>query len=455
MKLFGTDGIRGRFGHEPITPQTIVRLGWAIGRVFREQNSKNPEVVIGKDTRVSGYLMESALSTGLLSAGVNIALLGPIPTPAVSYFCRKINATGGIVVSASHNPVRDNGVKLLSDSGGKLPTFLEEKIENLVGTSKAITTTSTPGKARRIDGAVDKYANYLFSGVKHSLDGLKIVVDCANGASYQLAPKVLNELGADVIAVGNKPNGHNINHGCGSTTPEFILSRTIEHKADLGIALDGDGDRVILVDENGNLIDGDKILYIIAKARKKQGRLTGGVVGTHLSNLGLAKALLECNIPFDRVDVGDRFIAEKLKELRWNLGGEQCGHILNGKVGVPGDGLVAALEVLSEMVKCRVSLSQLTQELDFLPQINSNVCLENRNSPVREFNIDEWPETKQAVIEAKSELNGSGRVLLRASGTEPVIRILVEGSDKKSNERILRNLSRVVEKEFSRLYANE
>ena len=455
MKLFGTDGIRGRFGHEPITPQTIVRLGWAIGRVFREQNSKNPEVVIGKDTRVSGYLMESALSTGLLSAGVNIALLGPIPTPAVSYFCRKINATGGIVVSASHNPVRDNGVKLLSDSGGKLPTFLEENIENLVGTSKAITTTSTPGKARRIDGAVDKYANYLCSGATHSLDGLKIVVDCANGASYQLAPKVLNELGADVIAVGNKPNGHNINHGCGSTTPEFILSRTIEHNADLGIALDGDGDRVILVDENGNLIDGDKILYIIAKARKKQGRLTGGVVGTHLSNLGLAKALLECNIPFDRVDVGDRFIAEKLKELRWNLGGEQCGHILNGKVGVPGDGLVAALEVLSEMVKCRVSLSQLTQELDFLPQINSNVCLENRNSPIREFNIDEWPETKQAVIEAKSELNGSGRVLLRASGTEPVIRILVEGSDKKSSERILRNLSRIVEKEFSRLYANE
>ena len=449
MKLFGTDGIRGRFGHEPITPQTILKVGWAIGTVVRAQNKENPEVVIGKDTRISGYLLESALSTGLLSAGVNVALLGPTPTPAVSYFCRAVHASAGIVVSASHNPVQDNGIKLLSESGGKISTSIEQKIEELTHNSVPIVTTEFPGKARRIDGAVDQYGKHLCSIAKKRLDGIRIVVDCANGASYQLAPAVLTALGAEVISVGNQPNGHNINHGCGSTTPEFIQSCTVKHQADVGIALDGDGDRVIMVDEKGQLVDGDQILYIIAVARKRVGKLAGGVVGTHLSNNGLVHALSKNKIPFERVDVGDRFIAEKLKQLQWNLGGEQCGHILNGEVGVPGDGLVAASEVLSEMVNSKSPLSSLTQYVKLLPQNSHNVRLKNRNSPIRDFNLDEWPNTKQAVIEAENELNRSGRVFLRASGTEPAIRILVEGHDIEKNNRVTSQLSRVVEKELN------
>ena len=449
MKLFGTDGIRGRFGHEPITPQTILKLGWAIGTIVRTQNPKNPEVVIGKDTRISGYLLESALSCGLLSAGVNVAMLGPAPTPAVSYFCRAIDAEAGIVVSASHNPVQDNGIKLLSSSGSKISTAVERKIEELMPESIPITTTKFPGKARRIDGAVDQYAKHLCSIAKSRLDGIRIVIDSANGASYQLAPSVLTALGADVISVGDQPNGYNINHGCGSTTSEFIQSCTVEHRADVGVALDGDGDRVIMVDEKGNLVDGDQILYVIAIARKRDGRLAGGVVGTHLSNDGLAHALSNSEIPFERVDVGDRFIAEKLKQLQWNLGGEQCGHILNGEVGVPGDGLVAAAEVLSEMVNSKTSLSSLTKNVKLLPQNSRNVRLKNQNSPIRDFNISEWPNTKKAVEEAETELNDNGRIFIRASGTEPAIRILVEGNDTEANDRITNQLSRVVEEEFS------
>ncbi len=450
MKLFGTDGIRGRFGHEPITPQTILKLGWAIGSIVRIQNPNSPEVVIGKDTRISGYLLESALSSGLLSAGVNVALLGPAPTPAVSYFCRAVDAAAGIVVSASHNPVQDNGIKLLSKSGSKISTSIERKIEELMRESVPITTTEFPGRARRIDGAVEQYANHLCSIAKSRLDGVRIVVDCANGASYQLAPAVLTALGAEVISVGDQPNGYNINHGCGSTTSEFIQSCTIEHRADVGIALDGDGDRVVMVDEKGNLVDGDQILYIIAVARKRDGKLAGGVVGTHLSNNGLAHALSKSEIPFERVDVGDRFIAEKLKQLQWSLGGEQCGHILNGEVGVPGDGLVAASEVLSEMVNSKAPLSSLTKNVKLLPQKSRNVRLNNRNSPIRDFNLSEWPNTKKAVVEAESELNDSGRVFLRASGTEPAIRILVEGSDIEAIDRVTNQLSSVVEEEFSR-----
>lgn len=450
MKLFGTDGIRGRFGREPITPQTILKLGWAIGTITRTQNPKDPEVVIGKDTRISGYLLESALSCGLLSAGVNVALLGPAPTPAVSYFCRAVDAAAGIVVSASHNPVQDNGIKLLSKSGSKISTSIERKIEELMHESAPIVTTEFPGRARRIDGAVDQYAKHLQSIAKSRLDGIRIVVDCANGASYQLAPTVLTALGAEVISVGDQPNGYNINHGCGSTTSEFIQSCTVEHRADVGIALDGDGDRVIMVDEKGNLVDGDQILYIIAIARKRDGKLAGGVVGTHLSNNGLAHALSKSEIPFERVDVGDRFVAEKLKQLQWNLGGEQCGHILNGEIGVPGDGLVAASEVLSEMVNSKAPLSSLTKNIELLPQKSRNVRLNNRNSPIRDFNLSEWPNTKKAVLEAETELNKSGRVFLRASGTEPAIRILVEGSDIEANDRITNRLSRIVEEEFCR-----
>ena len=350
MNLFGTDGVRGKFGSEPITPQTILKFGWALGSVLQEQTDERCEVVVGKDTRVSGYVLESALTSGLLSAGVDIALLGPVSTPAVSYFSRAVRATAGVVISASHNPVQDNGLKVFLSSGAKIPVSLERKIEEKMDASVHVVDAHQLGKARRIDNPVDKYVRHLASNAPCRLDGLRLVIDCANGASYKIGPALLSELGADVVSVADTPSGFNINLGCGSTNPENIQRLTLEHHADIGIALDGDGDRVIMADAAGNYINGDHILFIIAMARKRKSRLRGGVVGTHLSNMGLRDTLVENGIQFESVDVGDRFISERLEQLNWDLGGEECGHILNGEAGIPGDGLVAALEVFAEVI---------------------------------------------------------------------------------------------------------
>ncbi len=452
MRLFGTDGVRGRFGREPITPSTLLKLGWAFGSVLREQRALPHEVVIGKDTRVSGYLMETALTSGLLSAGVNIALLGPIPTPGVSFFCRHAGACAGIVISASHNIASDNGIKLLHLRGAKLPAPIERQIESKMGEPIQVVELDQLGKARRIDDAVEVYAESLASGSLR-LDGLKIALDCANGASYRAAPRVLEQLGAEVFADAIEPDGHNINLNCGSTHPQFIRQLTLRHGADVGIALDGDGDRVLMVDAQGNLINGDHILYVIALSRKRDRRLKGGVVGTLLSNIGLATALAENQIPFMRSNVGDKYVSEHLQQLNWNLGGEQCGHIINGEVGVPGDGLLAALEVLSEMVRTERTLSQLVKGMLMVPQATRNIALQCIDSPLETFDLDCWPLTSDAVRQAESELNDHGRVLLRASGTEPAIRVLVEGPNHQQNMRIAEHLADVVRKESAGLIA--
>jgi len=447
VKLFGTDGVRGRFGREPITPQTLLKFGWAFGSVLRESSDSPCEVIIGKDTRVSGYLMETALTSGLLSSGVNIALLGPIPTPGVSYFCSRDHACGGIVISASHNSAEDNGIKVLRAGGSKLPSHIEKLIEQRMSQPIDVVEPKNLGKARRIDDAVDLYVDYLCNKAECMLDGMRIVVDCANGASYRVAPRVLEKLGAQVIAVANSPDGYNINRNCGSTNPQFITASTIEHKADVGIALDGDGDRVLMVDGKGNLVNGDQILYIIAIARKREGKLDGGVVGTLLSNIGLASALSENEIPFQRANVGDRFVSEYLKRLKWNLGGEECGHIINGEVGIPGDGILVALEVLGEIVKTGKSLNKLTDGMSLMPQVSVNVNLQTLNSPLADFDLCRWPKTDQAIQLAETELSMNGRVLLRASGTEPTIRVLVEGGDQQKVTRIANELADVVRDE--------
>ena len=447
MKLFGTDGVRGKFGVEPITPQTVQKLGWALGTVVREKFKHPGEIIIGKDTRVSGYILEYALTGGLLSTGVDIVFLGPVPTPAVSWFCRNTGAVAGIVISASHNDAADNGIKLFHSDGSKLPSSIENRIEEKMTRPMSVVMAEDLGKARRIDDSADQYVQHLCSNAKVNLDGLRIVVDCANGASYRIAPSVLTELGAEVVAVADQPDGFNINRGCGSTNPDFIKSSTASESANVGIALDGDGDRVVMVDETGDLVNGDQILYAIAMARKQAGRLRGGVVGTHLSNLGLEKALSNTGIPFERVDVGDRFISKRLKELNWNLGGEECGHILNGEAGVPGDGLVAALEVLSEMVKTGKTLRELVQGVTLVPQETRNVKFMNGIRPLRDLNLDKWPRTKESQHRAAAELAASGRVYLRSSGTEPAIRILVEGENKDQISRIASHLAEVVREE--------
>ncbi len=449
MKLFGTDGIRGKFGNEPITPQTILKLGWCIGAVFRERYPDHCEIVIGKDTRISGYVLETAISSGLLSAGASISLLGPVPTPAVSYFCRETDAVAGIVISASHNPSSDNGLKLLSAAGSKLSSELEHSIEQKMLQSIYMDGAVELGKANRIDDAVQRYSSYLCSRAETVLDGLQIVVDCANGASYRIAPTVLAELGAEVIAIANQPDGHNINRDCGSTNPDFIRRNTLKYGADAGIALDGDGDRVVMVDKHGNLLNGDQILYVIAMARKRDQRLAGGVVGTHLSNMGLERALASNDIPFERVNVGDRFIARRLAKRNWNLGGEECGHILNGETGVPGDGLAAAIEVLSELKKTGKSLSELVRGIQLVPQVQVNVYLENRSFPLPHFELENWPQVSHVLEQAESKLNDCGRVSLRASGTEPAIRILVEGENRDKIRLIADALADAVRQDSS------
>lgn len=439
-KYFGTDGVRGRFGEGAITPEFVLKLGWAAGRVLGTENKSR--VLIGKDTRISGYLLESALEAGLTAAGVNITLLGPMPTPSVAYLTRTLHAQAGIVISASHNPYQDNGIKFFSADGLKLPDEVESAIEAKMDKPLITVDSARLGRAEKM-AAEGRYIEFCKSTIplKTRFHGMKIVVDCANGATYNIAPYVFDEMGAEVIAIGDKPNGFNINDGVGSTYPEYLKAAVREHGADLGIALDGDGDRLIMVDPQGNEVDGDEILYIIARSRMRVGELRGAVVGTLMSNLGLEHALREQGVVFERTQVGDRHIMERLSKKGWVLGGEQSGHIICLDRSTTGDGIIAALQVLAEMHATGHSLQQLASGMTKYPQRLTNIKLGSKTSQ----DIMESDSVKKAVREAEVEMGSSGRVLLRPSGTEPLIRVMVEGNDMDLVERFTDHIASVVQ----------
>jgi phosphoglucosamine mutase len=426
-RYFGTDGVRGRANVLPMTADFALRLGAAAGRYFRRDGSAAHRVVIGKDTRLSGYMFENALTAGFTSTGMNVLLLGPVPTPAVGLLTKSMRADVGVMISASHNPHEDNGIKFFSADGNKLPDRVEELIEAEI--DKPMTTVSSAelGKAKRIDDARGRYIEFCKSTIPSRLDfrGLKVVVDCAHGATYHIAPDVLEEIGAEVIVIGAEPNGLNINDGFGATKPRALASSVRVNGADLGIALDGDGDRVIMVDGNGEIVDGDEILYIIARSRLASGGLNGSVVGTHMSNLGLEVALRELGIGFERVAVGDRYILERLAERDWTLGGEPSGHIICRDRTTTGDGIVSALQVLAEINKTGRSLAELRGAMRKFPQELINVPL----GRARAAEVMACAPIRDAIVAVEAQMNGDGRVLLRPSGTEPLIRVMVEGRE--------------------------
>ena len=439
-RYFGTDGVRGKVGEEPITPETVLKLGWAAGCVLGKGATDHAKILIGKDTRVSGYLLESLLEAGLSAAGVDIRLLGPMPTPAIAYLTRTARARAGIVISASHNPYEDNGIKFFSSEGTKLPDDVELAIEEKMQQPLTTAGPDALGKAKRYDDAGGRYVEFCKSTFPHrmNLEGLKIVVDCANGAAYHLAPLVFSELGAEVIAVANEPDGFNINRQCGATFPIFLKKTVLAHKADLGIALDGDGDRLIMVDRQGEIVDGDHLLYIIATDRKRAGRLRGGIVGTLMTNLGLEHAFGSLGIPFRRAAVGDRYVLNMLNEQGWELGGETSGHIICLDRSTTGDGIIAGLQVLAAMRESGKTLAELRSGLVIYPQVMINVRMSRR------FDVKESPRVQQAIKAVEVELADTGRVVLRASGTEPVVRVMVEGRDVAQVERLSRSLAETV-----------
>jgi phosphoglucosamine mutase len=444
-KYFGTDGIRGRVGDAPITPDFVMRLGYAAGRVLTGIDSHlaagvHPSVLIGKDTRISGYMLESALQAGLSAAGVDSLLTGPMPTPAVAYLTRALRAQAGIVISASHNPFEDNGIKFFSADGSKLPDAIEHAIEAELEKPMQVMSSAKLGKARRINDAAGRYVEFCKSTFPHMLDlrGFKIVLDCAHGATYHVAPDVFHELGAEVISIGNHPDGLNINDGCGSTHPHALCDKVLRHGADLGIAFDGDGDRVVMIDAAGNLLDGDQLLYIIAAHRKQAGTLGGGVVGTLMSNLGFEHALAKLDIPFARAKVGDRYVLELMNEKGWLFGGENSGHILCLDKHSSGDGIISALQVLHAVRESGKSLHQLASGLTLYPQVLVNVAVRQR------IDLDGNVDIQQAVTAAESELNGCGRVLLRPSGTEPKVRVMVEGQQRAQVESLAQRIADAV-----------
>ena len=424
-KYFGTDGIRGRVGEGHINPEFVLKLGWAAGRVLG--SGEGSKVLIGKDTRISGYMFEAALEAGLAAAGVDIRMLGPMPTPAIAYLTRTLHASAGIVISASHNPHEDNGIKFFSASGNKLPDAVEEQIEDELGKPMTTVSSSRLGKAKRLEDARGRYIEFCKSTIPSRLDfrGLKVVVDCAHGATYHIAPDVFEEIGAEVIAIGAEPNGLNINEGFGATKPRALASSVRVNGAHLGIALDGDGDRVIMVDETGEVVDGDEILYIIARSRLTNGGLQGSVVGTHMSNLGLEVALRDLGVGFERVAVGDRYILERLSEQDWTLGGEASGHIICRDRTTTGDGIVSALQVLAEINKTGKTLGELRGGMVKFPQELINVPL----GGVRAADVMASKAVVDAVRSVESAMGADGRVLLRPSGTEPLIRVMVEGRE--------------------------
>ena len=440
-RYFGTDGVRGRVGEDPITPETVLKLGWAAGRVLAAQNGEeNSLVLIGKDTRVSGYLLESALESGLSAAGVDIRLTGPMTTPGIAYLTRTARAQAGIVISASHNPYEDNGIKFFSSQGTKLADEVEAAIEDMMQQPLRVVDSARLGKVKRFPDAAGRYIEFCKSTVPHrlSLDGLTIVVDTANGAGYQIAPHVFAELGAKVISIAADPDGFNINRECGSTAPELLQKTVLEHKADIGIALDGDGDRVIMVDARGERVDGDQLLYIIAFAQHALGQLRGGVVGTLMTNLGLEHALATKNIPFKRAAVGDRYVLQLLLENGWYLGGESSGHIICLDKHTTGDGIIAALQVVAAMCEAGKTLAELKTGMQIFPQTTVNVRMQRR------FDLKKSAAVQQALREVERELGNAGRVVLRASGTEPVVRVTVEAQDIRMVERLSQALADAV-----------
>ena len=437
-KYFGTDGIRGKVGEYPITPDFALKLGWAAGRVLAKDGVK--KVIIGKDTRISGYMLESALEAGFASAGVAAAFTGPMPTPAIAYLTRTFRADAGVVISASHNPFYDNGIKFFSNEGRKLDDAIELEIEAQLEKEIDCVESKQLGRASRITDAAGRYIEFCKSTFDHdlSLSGLKIVVDCANGATYHIAPKVLRELGAKVIKIGCDPDGVNINENCGATDVKALTEQVINEKADLGFALDGDGDRIIMVDHKGNKIDGDLIIYIIAREALRQGQLKGGVVGTLMSNMGLEIALKNLGIPFVRAKVGDRYVLEMLVEKNWRLGAENSGHVLLLDKTTTGDGIVAGLQVLAAMVRNNMSLADLCSGMTMLPQILINVRFSGKDDPLTN------PEVKSAIAQAEQQLSNNGRVLIRKSGTEPLIRVMVEGSNQSQVQQLAEQIADAV-----------
>ncbi len=440
-QFFGTDGIRGCVGKGYITPKFMVKLGWAVGKALARK--PGARVVIGKDTRLSGYMIESALESGLNSAGVDVYLLGPMPTPGVAYLTRTLQAQVGVVISASHNLYQDNGIKFFSSEGMKLPDEVELQIESLLDEPMEVVSPEQMGRAFRVNDAPGRYIEFCKSSLPHfmNLGGLKVAVDCAHGATYHIAPNVLRELGAEVIAIGISPDGLNINQGYGSIHPENLQKAVLDHKAHLGIAFDGDGDRVIMVDEQGNLVDGDEILYLIAMDSQRSGKLQGGgVVGTLMSNLGLEQALQEHNIPFARTEVGDRYVMQALQEHQWQLGGESSGHIIWLHSQTTGDGIVSALQVLMIMRQRQQSLHELLNGMVKCPQELINVDMPHQPSQAQQAALDE------AVAQMQEKLGNNGRILLRPSGTQPLMRVMVEARDEKLTQETAKQLANQVRK---------
>ncbi len=439
-KYFGTDGIRGRVGESAINPEFITKLGWAAGKVLAGKGTN--KVLIGKDTRLSGYMLESALEAGLSAAGLNVGLLGPMPTPAIAYLTKTFRSEAGIVISASHNPYYDNGIKFFSANGFKLDDDVELAIEAMLDQPMECVAADKFGKAVRIDDAAGRYIEFCKGTFPSelSLTGMKIVVDCAHGATYHIAPNVLSELGAEVITIGTSPNGTNINHKVGATSMKACAEAVLEHGADLGFALDGDGDRIMLVDHKGNVIDGDQILFIIARDALKSGRLSGGVVGTQMSNLGLELALEQLGIPFKRSKVGDRYVMELLQENGWQIGGEGSGHILNLAATSTGDGIVAGLQVITAMLRNDMSLHALASGMKKFPQTLINVRYSDDS---QDFISNST--VQDAVATAEQAMGDTGRVLLRKSGTEPLIRVMVEAEDNNIAQQNAQQIAAVVE----------
>ena len=437
-KYFGTDGVRGKVGSYPITPDYALKLGWAAGKVLASQGSKT--VLIGKDTRISGYMLESALEAGLAAAGLSAAFTGPMPTPAIAYLTRTFRAEAGIVISASHNPYYDNGIKFFSAQGTKLPDEIEEAIESMLEQPMDCVESAELGKASRINDAAGRYIEFCKSTFPAhlGLEGYKIVVDCANGATYHIAPNVLRELGADVIEIGCEPNGVNINERCGATDVRALQEKVLETKADLGLAYDGDGDRIMMVDHLGNKVDGDQILFIIAREALRSGQLKGGVVGTLMSNMSLEIALKMLGVPFLRANVGDRYVLEKMQENDWTLGGENSGHIIISDKNTTGDGIVASLAVLAAMAKHKLSLNELAGAVKLFPQVLINVRFAGGENPLDSNAV------KVAAADAEKRLAGKGRILLRKSGTEPLIRVMVECQDGELAQQCAEQIAEAV-----------
>jgi phosphoglucosamine mutase len=441
-KYFGTDGVRGTVGASPMTPDFVMRLGYAAGKVLLGEmrgQERHPAVLIGKDTRISGYMIESALEAGFSAAGVDVHMTGPVPTPAVAYLTRALRLSAGVVISASHNPYQDNGIKFFSGDGFKLPDRTEAAIESEMDRPMGCNAAAKLGKVRRREDAGSRYIEFCKSTFPNELDlkGMKIVVDCAHGATYAIAPSVFHELGADVAAIGVKPDGMNINEGCGATAPSLLQQEIIRQKADIGVALDGDGDRVVMVDAAGTTYDGDRMLYAIARHRAAKEKLAG-VAGTLMTNLAFETAMRRLGIPFARAKVGDRYVLELMREKGWQLGGESSGHIICLDKHTTGDGIVSALQVLRAMRESGRPLAELTADLVMYPQVLLNVEVP------KGFNWEKVEAIRKASSDAERALNGKGRVLLRASGTEPVLRVMVEGEPREAIESAAQSIASAV-----------